>query len=244
MAKTLSSQIEYFLRDIRCKLMFRKLSQYCRGNVLDVGGWDFFATAKRRGIPHSHWTTLEYDQSHLLELEDEHFTFMHGDGCNMSFPNDTFDTIVNIQVLEHVYEPIKMVEECARVLKPGGYGIFVIPQTAVIHAEPYHYYNFTIFWVRTTMARAGFEIVEELPMGGVWSSTASHMFFLIHYSIVRRLKSPTGSPRNVMFYLLYPLMLIYAFANIPICMFFSLGDLTEEPNNNLIVVRKSPANAT
>jgi len=241
MAKNWSARFQYVLRDIRAREMFVKMREYCRGEVLDVGGWDFFLTACRQKIAFTRWTSLEFDESHVLKLDDERYTLVHGDGCNMTFPDASFDTVLNIQVLEHVFEPIKMVHECARVLKPGGYGIFVIPQTAVIHAEPHHYYNFTPFWIRRVMKDAGLEIVEEKPMGGVWSSTASHMFFMILYTRDRRLKSPTGSPRNLLFYLLYPFMLIYAFLTMLTCLFFSLGDLTEEPNNNLVVVKKPGA---
>ena len=44
--------------------------------------------------------------------------------------------------------------------------------------------------------------------------------------------------RNALFYVLYPFMALYAFVNIPLCMLFALGDLTEEPNNHLVVARK------
>ncbi len=238
MKKTLYIRFEYFLRDLRCRRLFAFLKTYCRGNVLDVGGWDFFLTAKEKGISCDHWTSLEYNKENILTLDDERYECRRGDGCQMTFEDNTFDTVINIQVLEHVFEPIKMVRECARVLKPGGYGVFMIPQTGVIHGAPNDYGNFNIFWARRAMTEAGLEIVEEEPIGGMWSSMASHLFFLMSYTIRRKLKSPTGCRRNLLFYVLYPGMILYALVNIPICLFFSLGDLREEPNNNLIVVRK------
>jgi hypothetical protein len=33
-------------------------------------------------------------------------------------------------------------------------------------------------------------------------------------------------------------MALYAIVGIPICLLFSLGDLTEEPNNHCVVVKK------
>jgi len=236
--KSLFLKIAYILRDILCRKMFPILMKYCQGRVLDVGGWDFYLTAKRKGFRCSHWITLEYNKRNSLDLEDEKHEFMHGDGCNMPFPDNSFDTILNIHVLEHVLEPLKMLNECARVLKPGGYGIFLLPQSSVIHLEPNHFYNFTIFWSRRAMPEAGLEIIEEEHVGGVWSSMASHLIHMVAYSIERKLKSPTGCERNVLFYLFYPLMLAYAVINIPICLFFSLGDFHEEANSNLIVVRK------
>jgi SAM-dependent methyltransferase len=238
MKKDLGSRSVYFLRDMRYAAMFRALRKHCRGLVLDVGGWDFFLTARRKKIPFSHWTTLEHDADHVLDLGDDRCTVVHGDGCSMTFEDESFDTVLNIQVLEHVFEPIRMVEECARVLKRGGTGIFVVPQTGVVHGAPHDYYNFTIFWIREVMTRTGLEIVEITPMGGIWNTAASHLFLFVLYSYRRRLKSPTGARRNWVFYCLYPLMVLYAVVNIPICLFLSLGDLSEEANNHLVVVRK------
>ncbi len=122
----------------------------------------------------------------------------------------------------------------------GGTGIFVIPQTGVVHSAPHHYYNFTLFWAREVMARAGLEIVQITPMGGIWNTMASHLFLFVWYTWKRRLKSPTGAARSGLFYLLYPVMILYALLNIPVCLLLGLGDLSEEANNHLVVVRKPP----
>lgn len=238
MAKSLPVRLLYALRDFQSRRMFGVLREYCRGDVLDVGGWDFFLTAKKKGVGCTSWTCLEYDETRLCEVDDERYSLIHGDGCDMDFEECSFDTVLCIQVLEHVVEPIKMVEEISRVLKPGCHAIVLAPQTSVIHLEPHHYYNFTAFWFREVMGRAGLEMVEHVPVGGRWGSTASHMFYFIFHTWQRRLKSPTGEPRRVVFYLLYPLMVLYALVSLPICLFLSLGDLAEEANNHLLLVKK------
>lgn len=238
MGKNFMFRILYFLRDLQSRAVFRVLHEFCKGEVLDIGGWDFYLTAKKKSIPFTHWTTLEYDQNRLLNIDDPAIRFVVGNGCAMDFEDESFDTILNLQVLEHVMDPITMVEESARVLKSGGYGVYLIPQTGVVHLEPHHYYNFTVFWIREVMARAGLTIEEEIPIGGTWASMASHHFHFIFYTFYRKLKSPTGARRSVVFYLLYPLMVVYAVINIPLCMLLALGDLSEECNNHLVVVRK------
>ena len=42
-------------------------------------------------------------------------------------PNDTFDYVCCLDGLEHMTNPYRAVQEFARVLKPGGYGVFSIP---------------------------------------------------------------------------------------------------------------------
>lgn len=228
----------FHIRNFRSSEVFALIKKYGRGDVLDVGGWDFILTAQRKKIKYKTWTTLEISDEKRLEIADPAFRFVVGDGCRMQFENDSFDTVVNIQVLEHVFEPIKMVEEIARVLKPGGHGIFLIPQTSTVHFAPEHYYNFTRYWIQKAMQRAGLNIVELKALGGVWTSMASHLLFFFLQSFRFEGMSSPESKRNFFFYLLYPLMVVYALAGIPFCMFLSLGDLSEEPNNYAVVVRK------
>ena len=45
--------------------------------------------------------------------------------------------------------------------------------------------------------------------------------------------------RGPLFYLLLPVMCLYAAVSVPVCLLLSLGDLSEEPNNHLVVARKS-----
>lgn len=44
-----------------------------------------------------------------------------GDGCNLPFPAETFDIVISNQVIEHVKNHERYVEEAARVLRAGGH---------------------------------------------------------------------------------------------------------------------------
>lgn len=50
------------------------------------------------------------------------------DICNLPFEDNSYDVILCNHVLEHIPDDIKAMEELYRVLKPGGMGIFQIPQ--------------------------------------------------------------------------------------------------------------------
>jgi SAM-dependent methyltransferase len=50
------------------------------------------------------------------------------DICNLPFQNDAFDVVLCNHVLEHIEDDKKAMSELYRVLKPGGFGIFQIPQ--------------------------------------------------------------------------------------------------------------------
>jgi len=228
----------YMARDFRSRQMFRSLHKYCRGSVLDVGGLDFYVTIKRKGIPFDSWTILEVDRALLPDISNEEVRLEVGDGCAMTFPSNSYDTVVCIQVLEHVFEPISMMQEMCRVLRPGGHLIMLLPQTATLHLAPHHYQNFTRFWIQEALRRNGMEQLELKPLGGAWSSIASRLLYLVLQSVRYGKMSTAECKRNPMFYILYPIMILFAAVVIPICLVLSLGDLTEEPNNHLAVARK------
>ena len=50
------------------------------------------------------------------------------DICNLPFENNTYDVVFCNHVLEHIEDDKKAMSELLRVLKPGGMGIFQIPQ--------------------------------------------------------------------------------------------------------------------
>lgn len=228
----------YVLRDLRSGALYRALQQHCRGDVLDVGGWDFYVSAAEKGVAFMRWTTLENDPQRLLETDDPRVTISQGDGCAMEFPDASFDTVLCVQVLEHVFDPIRMVAEVGRVLRPGGHAVFLIPCTSTMHLAPHYYSNFSRFWVQEALRRAGLEVVELRELGGVWSTAASRTLFFF----LQALRSPGMSDpairRNALFWVLLPFQMLFALFLVPVALVFSLGDLHEEPNNHLVVARK------
>lgn len=50
------------------------------------------------------------------------------DICNLPFEDNSFDVILCNHVLEHIPDDRKAMQELYRIMKPGGWGIFQIPQ--------------------------------------------------------------------------------------------------------------------
>ncbi len=50
------------------------------------------------------------------------------DICNLPFPDNSYDVILCNHVLEHIPNDTMAMKELYRVLKPGGWGVFQIPQ--------------------------------------------------------------------------------------------------------------------
>lgn len=82
-------------------------------------------------------------------------------------PDGSLDAILCTEVLEHVPDPMVVLAEFGRLLKPGGNLLLTAPHGSHLHMEPYHYYTgFTHFWYRHWLPRHGFEVVSITPQGG------------------------------------------------------------------------------
>ena len=57
------------------------------------------------------------------------------DGETYPFPVETFDKIMLRCILEHVKEPLKILNECKRILKPNGKIVIEGPFVNPIHAQ-------------------------------------------------------------------------------------------------------------
>ncbi len=67
---------------------------------------------------------LDYTTTDLLSPIAD----VKADICNLPFENNSYDVILCNHVLEHIPDDTKAMQELYRVMKPGGYGIFQIPQ--------------------------------------------------------------------------------------------------------------------
>jgi 2-polyprenyl-3-methyl-5-hydroxy-6-metoxy-1,4-benzoquinol methylase len=83
-------------------------------------------------------------------------TFRLGDAHSLEFPHNTFDAVFALEVLEHVKDPVAVLREIERVLKPGGYGIFLVPSDSLLFR--------CIWWVWTKLR------------GRVWAHTHIQTF--------------------------------------------------------------------
>ena len=66
-----------------------------------------------------------------------------------------FDAIIFNQVMEHVPEPLAVLRELYRVLKPGGRLLYSAPLFYEEHERPYDFYRYTQYGIRYLFDRAG-----------------------------------------------------------------------------------------
>ncbi len=96
--------------------------------VLDIGcgaaGKSLYYASLGANMVHGADVVERYaEESKKLSIEkglEDKFEFHLCDAKNLEFEDDTFDTIIMNDSMEHVAEPEEVVKECMRVLKPGG----------------------------------------------------------------------------------------------------------------------------
>lgn len=89
-----------------------------------------------------------------------------GDLSSLPFADDTFDATLNVVTLEHVREPARVIEELARVLRPGGRVLIIAPHEWEEHQQPHDYFRYTRYGLRYLLGRAGFREIKVEPVGG------------------------------------------------------------------------------
>lgn len=88
--------------------------------------------------------------------KDKRMKFQTGDIHKLEFKTSTFDAVFALEILEHVYDPVKALQEIKRVLKRDGYAVFLVPSENFL---------FKLVWFLWGFYR-----------GSIWKGTHLHEF--------------------------------------------------------------------
>lgn len=123
------------------------------------------------------------------------------DGQNLPIKSGSTDTILMLDVLEHLPEPELCIKEIWRVLRPGGKLILQVPFLYPLHDSPYDYHRWTFHGLQTLAHRHGFSIDNDKAVGHPLESSALLMNLALSKTVLNWKKK-----RNPLF-LLAPLLL-------------------------------------
>jgi ubiquinone/menaquinone biosynthesis C-methylase UbiE len=70
-------------------------------------------------------TSIAWAKKHWSS--NKRMKFIVADAHQLPFENNSFDSVFCLEALEHVANPIKVFNEFKRVMKKGGYGVFLVP---------------------------------------------------------------------------------------------------------------------
>jgi len=149
----------------RLKLVLEKAV----GLVLDVGcgkkllAADFLSDVDYVGLDYDWGEEALYDYSPDF-LADAH---------SLPVRSESVDTVLLLEVLEHLKEPDVALREAYRVLKPGGSLVLSVPFLYPLHDEPHDYIRLTIHGLRSKVNYFEGDIVDEVHGAGGIKSVAT-----------------------------------------------------------------------
>lgn len=138
----------------------KKLSPQIEGSLIDLGCGkkpyeNLFKVHKYTGVD------VEVSgHSHSNSKIDVYY-----DGKKLPFENETFDSVVCFEVLEHVFNPDEILPELNRVLKKNAKGIITVPFCWNEHEVPYDYARYSSFGIKHLLEKNGFKVLEVHKTG-------------------------------------------------------------------------------
>jgi SAM-dependent methyltransferase len=239
---TLISRLLFYLRltaDLQTNSIYRHLRKHLAGfsgKLLDIGCGN---------SPFRHLldpTISEYQGIDVQEASSFGYRnpdTIHYDGEVIPFADQSFDALLCTEVLEHVFDPTKLVREMHRVLRPGGFGLITIPWSARFHYKPFDYHRYTPSMLQTIFEPFPCRMI--FPRGTDVSSIASKIVVCYIRNLLRIRPSDA---RDLLF---TPLRILTALAGIPLLLvalilghcgiLFGLGS-TDDPLGYTIIIRR------
>lgn len=89
------------------------------------------------------------------------------DALALPILNNSVDTVLATELIEHLPDPEQFIAEVSRVLRKNGFFILSFPFMEALHEEPRDYFRFTHHGIRVILERNGFSICRILRKGGL-----------------------------------------------------------------------------
>ena len=99
------------------------------------------------------------------------------DGVTIPLPAAAVESALATEVLEHCPDPLLVLREVHRVLKPGGFLLLTVPFLWPLHDVPYDEFRYTPFSMERLLRDAGFADVRIQASGG-WDASLAQMLGL------------------------------------------------------------------
>lgn len=134
----------------------KELSRFISGRVLDVGCGQ---KPYRSLFEVEEYVGMDVGQSghdHKNEAIDVFY-----DGKVFPFEDNSFDSVISNEVLEHVFNPSEHLSEIYRVLKPGGNLLITVPFLWDEHEQPYDYARYSSFGLKHLLETNGLVVIDQ-----------------------------------------------------------------------------------
>jgi len=137
------------------------ISSCLRGLVLDIGCTD----QKLRPFLSKDTTYIGLDYYHTATYWYKTQPQIYGDAQALPFPDSSMNSVLLLDVLEHIPDPNKCLREIHGVLIPDGTLVLQVLFLYPIHNAPLNSRCWTAYGLRILAQNHGFAITQESPIG-------------------------------------------------------------------------------
>ena len=134
-----------------------EIAGFIHGIILDIGCNE--KQIKKYLSDRCQYIGLDYYETAIEWYGSKPETF--GDAQNLPFADNCIDSVLLLDVLEHLPDPERCLDEVDRVLVGRSVFIILVPFLYPIHDAPLDFHRWTIFGLRKLVQRHNFKIVEE-----------------------------------------------------------------------------------
>lgn len=135
------------------------------GRTLDIGG----------GKKAHYLKKLIVDQYFSINIDNNmEPTWTTKPGKKLPAKSSSFDNLLCLNTVEHLFEPDEHLRESCRVLKNGGTYIAVTPFLFRVHPSPEDFFRPTAQWWNRSLSEKGFENIEVTPL--LWGPFSNGAF--------------------------------------------------------------------
>lgn len=121
----------------------------------------------------NHFSQHQYESADYCKWEKKYGDISYVCSLNeIPVKDESFDLVLSTQVLEHIAEPLLVLKELNRVLKPRGRLWLSAPLSWEEHGQPADFYRYTQFGLRHLLKQAGFKVVELEWASGYYATLA------------------------------------------------------------------------
>ncbi|MHC9087012.1 class I SAM-dependent methyltransferase [Luteimonas sp. RIT-PG2_3] len=141
------------------------------GRVLDIGCADRWV---QEALPRDcEYIALDYPPTGgaLYRAHPDVF----GDAGRLPFRDASIDTVLLLEVLEHLRHPAEALSEISRVLRPGGTLLLTLPFLYPVHDAPHDYQRYTAFGLVREVECAG--LFPDAPVTTLGSAQSAGLLF-------------------------------------------------------------------
>lgn len=100
------------------------------------------------------------------DIDPTEATSLVCDAQMLPFFTATFDVLVAFELMEHIPDTSRFLEEASRVVKPGGYVVVSVPFLFGVH-DHQDFYRFTEQGLERVLAAHGLPVITILKSGGI-----------------------------------------------------------------------------